>query len=372
MARGHIRLRSPKHPDRWTIYIYVGRHPATGRSRYRTEVFRGTRKGAERRLTEILRELDTVGHVGLSGMSTADFLRRWLRDYAEVRVREKSYGIYSNFVERHIIPVLGHIPVDRLSPLDIQSMESGCLRSGLNPRTVGHCHGVLSQALRWGVRMGVVRNNMADAVDAPRAQRYEARVLSWDEVSILLSAAESTGSYPIILIALLTGLRRSELLGLRWRDIDLDNAFISVNHGLVRLPKRLVLGPTKSGRPRSVSLPVQVVECLAGVLESRRDDGMAGPDDMVFCRSDGSPLRPDGVTRAFIRLASEVGILGVRFHDLRHTHASLLLGEGVHLKVVSERLGHSGIAITADLYSHVSLGLQQEAAVQLGDRFNRL
>ena len=369
MARGHIRQRSPNHPDHWTIYVYLGRNPKTGHSRYRTEVFRGTRRGANRRLTELLWELDNGDYIEPSGMTTGEFLRRWLCDYAEVRVRRQTHGVYRRFVELHIIPSVGHIPVEKLSSLDVQSVESGCLLRGLSPRTVLHCHEVFSQALKWGVRMGVVKRNVANVVDAPKPPRYEARTLRWDEIATLLSAAVSTPYYSIILIALLTGLRRSEVLGLMWRDVDFEKSIVSVNHSLVQMVGSLDLGPPKSGRPRAVSLPAQAVGCLFDLWESRRD-GLSGPGNMVFCRDDGSPIRPGTVSRFFGNLAARAGFKGFRFHDLRHTHATLMLGEGVHLKIVSERLGHAGIGITADLYSHVAPSLQQEAAAQFSRRFD--
>ena len=371
MVRGHIRQRSPNHPDRWTIYVYLGRDPVTNRRKYKTEVFRGTRRDADRRRTELLRDLDTGDYIEPSGLTTAEFLRTWLRDSVEVRVRQQSFVVYRRVAERHIIPVVGHIPVEKLTSQEIQSMESGFIRKGLSARTAQYCHGLLSQALKWGVRIGILRRNASDRVDAPRFQPYRSRTLNWDEVSTLLSALESAPYYSLVLIALLTGLRRSELLGLRWRDVDFDRSLVSVNHSLVELPGRVELGPTKSGRPRSVSLPSQAVDCLASLLESR-PIGLDHLDGMVFCRGDGRPLRQGAVSRFFRKLVVEAGFEGFRFHDLRHTHATLLLGEGVHLKIVSERLGRAGIAITADLYSHVAPGLQEEAAVQLSERFDDL
>ena len=149
----HIRQRSPKHPDRWTIYIYLGRNPVTGGSKYKTEVFRGTRREANRRLTKLLPDLDNGDYVEPSGFTTAEFIRVWLRDFVEVRVRQQSFVVYRRISERHIIPVLGHIPVEKLSSQEIQSMESGFIRNGLSARMVQHCHGVLSQALKWGVKI---------------------------------------------------------------------------------------------------------------------------------------------------------------------------------------------------------------------------
>ena len=373
MARGHIRQRSKNHPDRWTIYIYLGIDPASGKKRYRTEVFRGTRREAQIRLTQLQAEMDRGENVEPSRQRVEDFLRFWLHDYAEVRVRPRTLQGYRGLLERYIIPALGHMRVDRLSPLDIQAFEGGCLRSGLSPRTVLHCHRVVSQALRWGVRMQVLARNPCDLVDPPRPQRYQARYLDWDEVRVLLAASEGTSYHSLVRFDLLTGLRRSELLGLRWQDVDLERASISVVQTLTQLDRgELAFGPPKSGRSRAVSLPDPAVRILSSILESGGGKGPVQPGDVVFQGPGGALLMPDTVTQAFGRIARRAGFKGLRFHDLRHTHATLLLSEGVNLKVVSERLGHAGIQITADLYAHVTPTIQREAAIKLSEKFDLL
>jgi integrase len=370
MARGHIRQRSKKNKDSWTVYVYQGVDPVTGKKKYTTEVVHTGKRDAEKRLTELLRLHDTGEYVEPAKEKTAEFLEHWFKEYAETHVSPRTLEGYRGNLDRYIIPALGNIRLDKLTGRQIESFESDCQRKGLSSQTVLHCHRTIFQALRWGVRMRILVRNVAEEVEPPKHTRFQPQTLDWDKVGILLEAARSGSYFPLYLIALLTGLRRSELLALRWQDVDLKTGVVAVSRGLVQLHtgERLI-GPPKSGKSRSVDLPEQAVNCFRMLSDSQKG---RRPEDLVFCHSDGSELLPDTVTRAFGRLAAQVGLKGVRFHDLRHGHASLLLGEGVHLKVVSERLGHAGIGITGDLYSHVLPGLQREAAMKLSEKFDAL
>ena len=364
MSKGHLRQRT-KARDSWTITFYLGRDPATGKKRYKSETVRGTKAQAERRRVEIAHQLNTGTYVEPSRETVAEFMQAWLADYAETRVRNRTYEGYQVIVRRHIVPALGTIQLAQLQPRHIQSFESGLLTGGLTARTALHCHRVLSQALRWGVRMGALRTNPADAVDAPRPQRSETKTLDWQGVRDLLTAAQGSKYHPLYLVAVLTGLRRSELLALRWRDVDLSAGTMSVLRGLSQLGDGVTeFTPTKNGRPRVVTLPAEALGTLRYLRETREADGAWDVEGLVFCQPDGSAYRPPTVSRAFGDLAKRAGFGGLRFHDLRHTHASLMLAAGIHLKVVSERLGHSGIGITGDLYSHVLPGLQAEAVTK--------
>ena len=221
--------------------------------------------------------------------------------------------------------------------------------------------------------MRVLFRNPADDVDPPRPRRYEARFLDWDEVRLLLDAARDSRYHDLIWFDLLTGLRRSEILALRWQDVDLEQASISVVQSLSQLEAgRLEAGPPKSGQARAVPLPDPAAQLIHGVLERAGGREAVRPGDPVFCAPGGGPLLPDTVTQAFGRLVRRAGFPGLRFHDLRHTHASLLLREGVHPKVVSERLGHAGVEITMDLYSHVMPTIQEGAAVKLSEKWGVL
>ena len=372
MARGHIRQRSKKNKDSYTVYIYLGVDQVTGRKKYKTEVVHTGKRDAEKRLTELLRQHDTGMYVEPPKETTAEFLEHWFHDYAETHVSLRTLEGYRGILDRHIIPAIGHIRLDKLTSRHIDSFESDSLRRGLSEQTVLHHHRLIFQALRWGVRMGTLARNVVEAVEPPRPKQYQARTLGWEEVYKFLQAAQPSGYYALFLIAILTGIRRSELLALRWRDLDMEAGTLAVSRGVVRLGTgEMVIGPPKSGKARMLHLPGEAMSCFKRMQE-QVDDNTPQRDSLIFCRGDGTPLRPGTVSKAFSQLTKKAGLQGIRLHDLRHTHASLLLGEGVHLKVVSERLGHSGIAITADLYSHVMPGLQREAAMQLDKRMESL
>ncbi len=366
MARGHIRQRSQKNKNAYTIYVYLGVDPDTGKKKYITEVVHTGKRDAEKRLTELLKLRDTGEYVKPSKETMAQFLEQWYTEYAETRVRSRTQDGYRGNLDRYIIPALGKISLDKLTTRRVESFLSDIQREGLSARTAFHCYRLIFQSLKWGVRIGLLARNVAEEVDPPRPKRYQPRILGWHEVLTLLGAAQTTNYYNVYLITVLTGLRRSEVLALQWQDLQWHPGVLAVNRALVQRPNgERVIGPPKSGKSRTVVLPEQAVRCFGMMYESRNG---CLPDDLIFCRSDGSELLPDTVSKEFAKVARSVGLKGVRFHDLRHAHATLLLQDNVHLKIVSERLGHGSIAITADLYSHVLPSLQEEAAKKLSER----
>ena len=367
MARGTVRQRSKVRKDSWTIQIYLGVDPVTGKKRYHSEAVKGTKAQAQRRLTELQRQVDTKTYTEPSRLTVGEYLKQWMRDYAESHVSRRTFEGYLGNLERYILPAIGGIALERLSARHIQEMESTLLRNGgkngaaLSPRTVLQVHRILSKALKDAVKIGILSRNVAEAVEPPRITRFEARTLSWDEIHQFLDNVDGPQYRTLFLLDIQTGLRRSELLGLRWRDIDLQTSVLSVQRALVKLPSgEKVLTVPKSGQARVITLPAQSVEALRLLWDATGHDSENG--DFVFRHSDGMPLDPDQVTKKSKSAAVQLGVGDLRLHDLRHTHASLMLAEGVHLKVTSERLGHSSIAITGDLYSHVQATVQQEAA----------
>ena len=281
MARGHIRQRSTKNKDSHTIYIYLGVDALTGRKRYKTEVVHTGKRDAEKRLTELLRQHDTGEYVEPFKETTAGFLEHWFRDYAETHVSPRTLEGYRGNLDRYIIPALGHIRLDKLTARQIASFESDRLRRGLSAQTVLHCHRLIFQALRWGVRMGPLSRNVAESVEPPKPKRYQARTLDWDEVQKFLEVARSSKYYALFLIALLTGLRRSELLALRWQDLDLEAGTLAVIRGLVSLGTgEIVIGPPKSGKARMVNLPSEAINCFERMRE-QTDSKSAKGDSLV-------------------------------------------------------------------------------------------
>lgn len=376
--RGHITQRSK---GSYTIVVSLGRDPQTGKRRQQWVSVRGTKKDAERRLAQLLHQVDNGGLTKPTRLTVGQYLVQWLRDYAATNTSPRTYERYSEIVTMHLIPALGSLPLTGLQPQHIQAcyaraLESGRRngRGGLSPLTVHKHHRVLYEALRHAVRQGLVIRNPAEAIDPPRPKVREMSTLGPEEVHALLNAAHGTPYYALFYTAVYTGLRRSELLGLRWCDVDLDLATMSVVQTIHRLRNsEYVISQTKSKRSRrlvalSPSLAILLREHRASQEVTRQLPSVPlSPTDFVFSHADGEPFRPDSVSRAFRSVAKAVGIHGVRFHDLRHTHATLMLRQGIHPKIVSERLGHSSVAITLDTYSHVVPGLQEAAARQFDE-----
>jgi integrase len=365
MARGTIRQHSKRS---FTVQVYLGRDPGTGGKRYHAETVRGSQEDADRRLTEILGEIDMGNPPSSHRPTVAVWLESWLEDHAASRVRPRTLDGYRGSVRRYLIPSIGRVRLDRLAR-EVESMESSLCRRGgvggrpLSARTVLQAHRVLSSALTAAVRLGLVSRNVVSSVEPPRAQRYEASTLDWPGVHRFLSRAPDLMYLTLFLLAVHTGLRRSELVGLQWPDANLDSGALSVRRALVKLSSGDpdVTSP-KSDRSRVVNLTDESVAALREYRES-----WPGRSDFIFCRPDGRLVDPDLVTKVFRRTADRAGFPRLRFHDLRHTHATLMLSESVHPKVVHERLGHSSINVTLDLYSHVMPTVQQDAVRRFGE-----
>ena len=375
--QGHIQKRSK---DSWTVVVDMGRDPIRGKRRQVWRSVKGTKRDAQALLVQLLHQRD-VGTEQLPGKVTvAEFFRRWLKEYAASNVAPATLLQYQWAANRHIIPALGGLALTKLRPTHIQSLYTEKLqrgradgRGGLSAKSVLHIHRLLREVLAHAVRWQVLSWNADDAVAPPRAERCEPPMLSPEAARRLLAVAED-GSYgALVHVAVMTGMRRGEILGLRWEDVDLDGSVLHVRQAAQWLPGK---GWTfrqpktaKSRRPIALAQPtVQVLRQHRLVqLEERLALGEAYADrDLVFATSVGAPIGNTGLRRVWKRIAKASGHLTLTFHDLRHLHASLLLLEGANPKVVSERLGHSSVSMTLDVYSHIMPNLQTEAAEGLG------
>ena len=378
--RGHIRQRAK---GSWTLTVELPTDPTTGKRQQMYETVHGSKRDALRRLSELQVQVDAAGFMKPSRMTLGEFLGQWLRDYAKTNVRPRTLEGYQGIVRAHLIPRLGNIPLSELQPSHLQHHYSNALENGrldgkpggLSPRSVLHHHRVLSEALSHAVKWGLTARNVAQAVDPPSPRRAEIALLDTAAIGRLLEAAQGTVYYPMIHLALYTGLRRSEFLGLRWSDVNLDMATLSVVQVMHKLRDgRVIFQEPKSAKGRRlVALSPAAVLALRAHRERQEADlAMLGVrlsgDVLVFSHVDGSPYLPDSVSHAFTKIVRRAGLKGVRLHDLRHAHASLMLRQGVHPKIVQERLGHSTIAITLDTYSHVTPGLQEAAALKFDEQ----
>ncbi len=366
--RGHIVKRSK---DSYSIVLNLGIEPATGKNRQKWVTVHGNKKAAERRLAELLHQLDTGMVVEHGRQTMVQFLERWLADYVRPNLAPRTVEGYEHIVHRYITPALGNVRLSRLKSGDLQRYYAGRRADGLSPQTVRHHHTLIHKALKVARTWGEVAINVADGVELPRAQRREMVVWNESQVSCFLATARRTPYYTLFYLALFTGMRRSELLGLQWSDVDLLLGQIRVMRGLHHLKSgEYVFTQPKSAKSRrTVALPPSATAVLREHWDTQSQVRRLRGGSLVFASVDGSPLRPNTITHAWPALAERCGVRRIRFHDARHTHATLMLQQGIHPKIVSERLGHSGIAITLDTYSHVSPGLQQAAAHQFDRAF---
>jgi len=373
--RGYIRKRSN---NSYAIQISTGWDPETNKYQYYRETVKGTKKDAEKRLSELLHQKD-IGSLVLSKRITfAEYLNQWIRDYAKAKLSQRSYDRYKDVLERCIIPVLGNIQIAQLSPNQLQRLYSSWLNKGLSPATVLYHHHVIHTALQSAVKWQLVGRNVSDAVEIPKERRPEMQTWNEDEITQFLSYVKDSPYYALFYTALFTGMRRGELLALQWPDIDLLTGQISVNRSIHQLKDNsFTYAQPKSERSRrTIALTPSNIHILREYQEKQILDraylGIKTDSILVFSTIQGEPIRPNTVTRAWHTLAQRAGVKVIRLHDARHAHASILLKQGIHPKVVQERLGHASIEMTLDLYSHVAPGMQEAAAANFDKMFNKL
>jgi len=377
--KGHVYKRSH---GSWTIVHDLPADSLTGKRRQKSQTVKGTKRDAERVLRELLLSLEQGVYVKANKITLAEWLRRWLRDYASMSITDRTLESYTSIVERHLVPSLGKVVLSDLQPLHIQDYYAEKRlrgradgKGGLSGRSVVYQHRILCKSLDYAVKMGLVVRNVAKVVDTPRVAKVTMSTLSPEEVTRFLDVARETDYYVYFATLLYTGLRRGELLALRWRNLDLQKATLAVVETGYKLAdgRYIIKEPKTPQSRRSVSLPLSLVELFKAYRADqellRIQLGISlNADDFVFIRPDGSPMNPGAVSLAFWRIIKRAGLKHIRIHDLRHTHATLMLKAGVHPKVVSERLGHASIGITLDTYSHVLPGLQEAAA----EKFERM
>jgi len=351
----------------YAIFISLGKDPLTGKYNYHWETVRGTKKEAEKQRTELLHQLDTGMFIKPSKTTFAEYLERWLQHYAKPNISPRGYERYAGIIKKYFIPEMGNIPLTQLKPEHIQGHITAIRDQGLKPETIKFHHAVIHKALQTAVKWGLLYRNAADGVAAPKKGHTEMQ--TWDdfEVRQFLDTAKDSIYYALFHTALFTGMRRSELLGLKWEDVQIQT--FSVRRSLHHLKdgSYVFTQPKSEKSRRTIALSPSSVLVLAEHKERQQAirtmlGETLGKDDLVFSTPQGSPLRPNTITRAWGILAAKAGVKVIRLHDARHTHASLMLKQGIHPKIVQERLGHSTISMTLDIYSHVAPGLQEAAA----------
>lgn len=368
---GHLRQRTK---GSWQITIYSGY--VGGKAVRHHETVNGTKTDAMRRMRELESGLDRGVPIPVGKLTLTEHLHNWLEGYARTACSPRTVDSYESIVENHLIPALGHIPLRQLTPQTIQAYYGRAMDQAgkaLSARTVQKHHRLLSQSLRYAVRQGILGRNVCELVDSPKWKGKVMRTLIPAEVETLLETASSNQFFPIIYMAISSGLRQSELLGLRWRDIDLDALSTSIVQTLYKRRGVCTFQHPKTNRSRR---RVAMTPKLSLFLRDYRKERevlclelgrVLGLDDLVFSNYDGRPVDPSMLSHEFARIVKRAGLEHVRFHDLRHTFASLALLRGAKPKVISEALGHSSVAFTMDVYSHIIEGMQSEMMALLDE-----
>ena len=380
--RGSIVKRSK---GSWTIILNLGRDPATGKRKQQWVSVKGTKKEAEKKLAELHHQMDTGSFIKPSKLKVGDFLKQWLNDYVNTHVRAATAEGYRIIVECHLIPNLGAIVLSELKPAHLQRYYAKALkegrrdgRGGLAARTVGHHHTVLKEALSHAIKWELIYRNVGDAVDPPRPVEQELSALDSEGLGQLLETARGTMYFPLIHLATYTGMRRSELCGLRWKDVDLLHGTVSIAQILHCLRGgRIVLEAPKTPKSkRLIGLSPDAILALRSYRDMvEADQEQRGSpftsDRLVFSKPDGSPLLPNTVTHAVGKIVRRAGLSGVTLHSLRHSHASVMLQEGVSSRTVADRLGHSNVVITLGTYSHLTPGVKEDAAMRFEEALHK-
>lgn len=379
--RGHVRRRG----STWSFVIDVAPDPATGRRRQRTKGGFPTKKAAEEAMRSAIAEGSSAS-AAAGGQRLGAYLDEWLATVTP-RLRETTASSYAVAVER-IKGGLGAVRLRELTPLMIERFYGDLARTGgrrgtgLAPKTIRNTHVTLRKALSDAERVELIDRNPAARAHAPAAVRPETPTWTGEELGRFLSGVEGDPLYALWVLLATTGVRRGEALGLRWSDVDLDRGTISVSQTVTTVGHRVVISPPKTDRSRRrLVLDPDTVRVLAEhrraqdrdrALLSTTPSTTVQTTGLVFSEPDGGPIHPDSVTRRFKTLGRQSGLPELRGpHDLRHTWASLALAAGVHPKVVSDRLGHSTIAITIDTYSHAIPSLDADAAATVAGQLFR-
>jgi integrase len=358
----------------WLVRIFTGRDES-GKRRYLNKTVKGGKKDAERYLTTTLSAISNGTFVEPSSFTLNEYLDKWLESACRQRVSERTFAEYTALLKRYVRESLGKKKLSDLRALDIQTLYSELLQRGLSPRIVRYTHAVLSSSLKQAVRWNILYRNPAESVQLPKLVRKEMRALTAEESGGFLRALAEDRNRALFALALSTGMRPEEYLGLRWVDVDFIKATVMVRRALVWRTKGggwYFTEPKTSRSRRTIPLPCSMSRALAEhkrrQSEERLKLGSEWQDhDLVFTTSIGTPLNISNLTRKHFKPALERAGLPrtIRLYDLRHTCATLLLSAGENPKVVSERLGHASITLTLDVYSHVLPDMQRAATEKL-------
>ncbi|MGE7427148.1 tyrosine-type recombinase/integrase [Bacillus thuringiensis] len=358
--KGHIRKRGNK----YCIVIDIGPDPETGKRRQKWFSGYKTKKEAENDVAKKITELNEGTFVEPSKVTLKDYLIQWL-EIKKMSVEKSSLSRYKSNINKHIIPSIGMISLHKLNVMHIQRCYQTALNNGLANNTILFLHRTLKAAINLAVKQNIISKNPATFAEIPKKEKSSIQIWTEEEVKQFLLHSQESRYHIGYLLAITTGMRLGEVLGLRWQDVDFNNHTVTINQ-TVGHDNLIKQSAKNNSSKRTIPIPLEVIEELKKrKIQINKDKLRIGPAyndlDLIICNKLGKVTIRETFTRHFYRLIKDAGIKRIKFHDTRHTHATLLLKQGVHPKVISERLGHSDISITLRVYSHVLPNMQEDA-----------
>ena len=365
-GEGSIRKRKD---GRWEGRYTAGRDPVTGKAIYKN-VLGKTQAEAKEKLKSAIEKNGSLVTI-TKQYTVGQWLDTWMENYAKLQVRASSHKTYQGFIENHINPTLGDLSLEKLTAMDLQKLYKHLLESGrvecaearnkprgLSVKTVRNINQMISSALNCAVEQRLIPANPTKGCVLPKLERKEMKILPPESLGAFFEEARRSGVFELYYIDLATGLRRGELLGLKWSDIDLARGIIHVRRQVLRQNGKVVEAPLKTKNSyRNIAIGVDAVKVLKGMEQK---------DEYVFPSPFGGPMSPDSVLHMLQRVLKRAGLERIRFHDLRHTFSVLALQNGVGVKTLSAMLGHYSAGFTLDAYVHVTASMQKQAANAVG------
>ncbi|HDR7502348.1 TPA: site-specific integrase [Bacillus toyonensis] len=358
-------VKKDKKTGKYFYIVDIGIDPLTGKRKQKKKRGFTSKKEAENALTKLLSEVHTGTYVEPSKLLYDEYLESWFN------TKKHSVGIQTakvlkGYLNSRIIPSLGNIKLAKLTSLHMQNYVNSLRDEGLKRGTIEKIIKVIRNSLEHAIDLELISKNVAAKTKLPKGDKEELTVWNEQEVQQFLKATQDSRYSIVFHLALVTGMRQGELLGLRWKDVDLEKGHLTISQTLSHDGKTFLVGGKTKSSLRKILLPASTVSKLkkhrAVILKEKLSQGEEYQDnDLVMCTPFGTPINPANVRRSLNALIKKAAVPKIRFHDLRHTHATLLLAKGVNVKVISERLGHSNIKITLDTYSHVLPTMQEDA-----------
>ena len=369
-GEGSIRKRKD---GRWEGRYTAGHNLETGKPIYRN-VLGKTQAEVKEKLKTAIQETQSLDFSKTGQYTVGQWMDVWYENYAKIKVRPSSHQTYKGYIENHIKPNIGDIPLEKLTTLDLQRLyktllargrvdrlESKGQPKGLSPKTVRNIHQILSSALKLAQEQRIILTNPAEGCALPKVEHREMKTLPVEQLQSFLREAKDSGVFELYYLELATGLRRGELLGLKWEDIDLEHGDLRVRRQIARINGKVVEAPLKT---KNAYRTLPLAEDTISILNEQKKK--VGSSPWVFPSATGGPISPDSVLHMLHRVLKRAGLPKVRFHDLRHTFATLALQNGVDIKTVSGMLGHFSAGFTLDTYAHVTTSAQKAAANTMG------